>query len=194
MKFVTQELNLEDKVCDEQADEEELVRRAQKDLAQFAVLYDRYVQRVYRFLLARTADVAEAEDLTSQTFLTAMQKLPSYRSNGHFLAWLFSIARNKQVDNFRKYQRRDVVELSENMAESHQDLVNDIIQKERRYVLKQILVELPERDYELLALRLAARMSFAEMGVYMHKNSENVKKAYYRLLERLKTRVEGSHE
>ena len=193
MKFVAQELNLEDRVC-EQADEDELVRQAQKDLTQFAVLYDRYVQRVYRFLLARTADVAEAEDLTSQTFLTAMQKLPTYRPNGHFLAWLFSIARNKQVDNFRKHQRRVVVELSENMPENHPDLMNDVIQKERQHALKQLLMELPEKEYELLALRLAARMSFAEMGTYMQKNGESVKKAYYRLLERLKARMEASHE
>lgn len=193
MRFVTQELNFENKVF-EQTDQEKLVRQAQKDLTQFAVLYDRYVQRVYRFLLARTADVDEAEDLTSQTFLTAMQKLPSYRSNGYFLAWLLSIARNKQVDAFRKNQRRDFVELNENMMEIHQDLMNDIIQKERRQVLKQILSDLPEEDKELLALRLPAEMSFAEMGVYLHKNGESVKKAYYRLLERIKTKMEDCYE
>jgi RNA polymerase sigma-70 factor (ECF subfamily) len=193
MKFASQELILDSKVS-ENVYENELVRRAQKDLDQFAVLYDRYVQRVYRFLLARTSNVAEAEDLTSQTFLTAMQKLPSYRANEHFVAWLFSIARNKQIDNFRKDHRRVVIELSENIVESHQDLMNDVIQKERQDALRQILTELPEKDFELLNLRLAAQMSFAEMGVYLHKNNESVKKAYYRLLERLKTRMEGSHE
>lgn len=193
MRFVTQEQNLEDKAFD-QTDQDELVRLAQKDLAQFAVLYDRYVQRVFRFLLARTGDVVEAEDLTSQTFLTAMQKLPSYRSNGHFLAWLLSIARNKQVDVFRKNQRRDTVELSENLVETHQDVVNDLILKERRHMLKQILADLPEEDNELLALRLPAQMSFAEMGTYLHKNTESVKKAYYRLLERIKNRMESCYE
>jgi RNA polymerase sigma-70 factor, ECF subfamily len=190
MKYVTHELNFGDKVC-EKDDENELVRQAQKDMAQFVVLCDRCVQRVYRFLLARTANIAEAEDLTSQTFLTAMEKLPSYRSNGHFMAWLLTIARNKQVDHFRKYQRRVVVELDENFAESHQDLINDLIQKERHYALTKILARLPEEDSELLNLRLGAQMSFAEMGDYLHQNGENVKKAYYRLLGRLKARVEG---
>jgi RNA polymerase sigma-70 factor, ECF subfamily len=193
MKYVIQELIWGDKVC-EKVNEDELVRRAQKEKAQFAALYDGYVQRVYRFMLSRTANVAEAEDLTSQTFLTAMEKLPSYRSDGHFMAWLLSIARNKQIDNFRKHQRRVVVELGENIVESHQDLADDIIQKERHYALKQILAGLPEKDHELLNLRLAAQMSFAEMGVYLNENGENVKKAYYRLLERLKTRMEGSLE
>jgi len=87
MEIVIDKLILHDKV-NEQTDENELVGRAKKDLNQFAVPYDRYVQQVYRFLLARTSNMAEAEDLTSQTFLTAMQKLPSYRSDGHFMAWL----------------------------------------------------------------------------------------------------------
>ncbi|MEM5773779.1 MAG: sigma-70 family RNA polymerase sigma factor, partial [Anaerolineaceae bacterium] len=110
-------------IISEPGDESELVRRAQRDLTQFAVLYDRYVQRVYRFLLARTANAAEAEDLTSQTFLTAMQKLSSYRSDGHFVAWLLRIARNKQIDHYRKYHRRSDVELNEDLAENGQDLV-----------------------------------------------------------------------
>lgn len=193
MKVVAQELNLDDKKW-VQADENELVRRAQKDLTQFAVLYDCYVQRVYRFLLARTANVSEAEDLTSQTFLIAVEKLPSYRPDGHFMAWLFSIARNKQVDYFRKHQRRAVIELGEDMAENRQDLVTEVIQKERQTALAQMLAGLPEKECELLSLRLAAQMSFAEMGVYLHENEEKVKKAYYRLLERLKTKMEVYHE
>ena len=84
--------------------------------------------------------------------------------------------------------------LDENMVGNHQDLVNDIIQKDRQYALKQIIANLPERDRELLNLRLAAKMSFAEMGDYLHENDENVKKAYYRLLDRLKNRLEGSFE
>lgn len=180
-----------DKAC-EKADEAKQIQRAQKEIHQFAVLYDRYVQQVYRFLLARTANVAEAEDLTSQTFLTAMEKLQSYRPTGHFFSWLLSIARNKQIDHYRKHQRKTILELDENIAENQQDLVNNLIQKEHHDALKQILSELPEKDRELLNLRLAARMSFTEMGDYLHKNEDSVKKAYYRLLERIKARVEGN--
>jgi RNA polymerase sigma-70 factor (ECF subfamily) len=188
---VTQEFILFDNAC-EKADEAKQIQRAQKEIHQFAVLYDRYVQQVYRFLLARTANVAEAEDLTSQTFLTAMEKLQSYRPTGHFLSWLLSIARNKQIDHYRKHQRETILELDENIAENQQDLVNNLIQKEHHDALKQILSELPEKDRELLNLRLAARMSFIEMGDYLHKNEDGVKKAYYRLLERIKARVEGN--
>jgi RNA polymerase sigma-70 factor, ECF subfamily len=193
MKYVTPDRIFSSKPR-ENTDENELVRRAQKDMSQFVVLYDLYVQRVYRFLLARTADIAVAEDLTSQTFLSAMEKLPSYHSNSAFLPWLLTIARNKQIDYFRKYQRRVDLELDENLVENQPDLVNNLIQKERRRALNQMIAELPEKDSELLILRLAGQMSFAEMGEYLHQNSEKVKKAYYRLIERLKAGMEVSHE
>ena len=102
-----------DELSSEQITEEELVRRAQKNPEQFARLYDRYIQRVYRFLLARTASPAEAEDLTSQTFLTAVEKLGKYHPDGHFSAWLFRIALNKQIDLFRKKKRRFPLESSQ---------------------------------------------------------------------------------
>jgi RNA polymerase sigma-70 factor (ECF subfamily) len=190
---VTQEFILFDNAC-EKADEAKQIQRAQKEIDQFAVLYDRYVQQIYRFLLARTANVKEAEDLTSQTFLTAMEKLQSYRPTGHFLSWLLCIARNKQIDYYRKHHQQAEIELDENVAEDQQDLVNDLIQKEHRDALKQILSGLPEKDRALLSLRLGARMSFSEMGDYLHKNEDSVKKAYYRLLERIKTRMEGNLE
>jgi hypothetical protein len=56
----------------------ELVRLAQQDLRKFSDLYDRYVQRVYRYLLIRMGSVADAEDVTSQTFMAALENLHRY--------------------------------------------------------------------------------------------------------------------
>src|SRR5262245_47822728 len=82
-------------------DELALVRRAQTNAQAFGALYDRYVQRVYRYCLYRTNHLHEAEDLTAQIFLAALESLPRYRQDGHFAAWLFSIARNKVAEHHR---------------------------------------------------------------------------------------------
>ncbi len=83
-------------------DELALVRRTRTDAQAFGALYDRYVQRVYRYCYYRTSNTHEAEDLTAQIFLAALEGIPRYRQDGHFAAWLFSIARNKVAAYHRR--------------------------------------------------------------------------------------------
>jgi RNA polymerase sigma-70 factor, ECF subfamily len=178
----------------EPVSEDELVRRAQKDPAQFGQLYDCYIQRVYRFLLARTANTADAEDLTSQTFLTAVEKINEYHPDGHFGAWLFRIALNKQIDLYRKRKGQADTELNENLSDQGGDLLGHLIQDERQSALRCHIAALSDKERELIQLRLAGRMSFSEMGAYLNQNSEAVKKSYYRIVQRLKAEMEVDHE
>jgi RNA polymerase sigma-70 factor (ECF subfamily) len=57
--------------------------------------------------------VPEAEDATAQTFLAALERFPKYRHDGYFASWLFSIARNKAMDYFRKQPRETSLEAAE---------------------------------------------------------------------------------
>ena len=76
--------------------EETLVISAQRgDRDAFGRLYEANVERIYRYLLARLAEPADAEDVTAEVFMQAMKSLPSYKSRGTpLLAWLFRIAHN----------------------------------------------------------------------------------------------------
>ena len=173
--------------------EDDQIIRAQKDPTQFGVIYDSYVQRVYRFLLARTANPADAEDLTSSTFLTAVEKINHYHPDGHFGAWLFRIAANKQIDMYRKRKRRDESTLDEELPSGEEDLLGCLIHDERQLALRKELKKLSDQERELIQLRLAGQMSFNEMAAYLRQNVEKVKKSYYRLIERLKTGMEDEN-
>jgi len=83
-------------------DDEVLVQAAQSDHAAFDLLYRRYVEQVYRYCYSRVGDRADAEDLTAQTFLAALQGLPDFDGRGSFAAWLFGIARHKCADHYRR--------------------------------------------------------------------------------------------
>jgi DNA-directed RNA polymerase specialized sigma24 family protein len=63
----------------------------------FTELYHRHLPGIYRYHLARTGHVQEAEDLTAQTFLTALESISSYRGQGRFASWLFGIARHRRL-------------------------------------------------------------------------------------------------
>lgn len=86
---------------DVETDEEQLVFQAAKDPQAFDELYRKYVNRVYAYHLVRTANREEAEDLTSLTFLAALEGIKGYRHQSCFPVWLFGIARRKLIDHYR---------------------------------------------------------------------------------------------
>lgn len=83
------------------ADETQLARQARADAEAFAELYRRHVMRVYRYHMAHTGNVKDAEDLTSQTFMAALEGIRSYRGSGSFVAWIMGIASRKRALFFR---------------------------------------------------------------------------------------------
>lgn len=173
-------------------DELTLVRAAQTDSQAFGALYDRYVQRVYRYCYYRTNNAPDAQDLTAQIFLAALESLPRYRQEGHFAAWLFSIARRKVTDYYR---RVPAVPLDEAVLPPIQsDLAVDAETSQRRERLLGLVRSLGEDEKELIHLRYVAELSFAEIALSLRKNEEAVKKTLYRLIARLKRDLEADHE
>ena len=67
-------------------DETDLAQQAIQDMEAFAELYRRHVTRVYRYHIAHVGNVKDAEDLTSQTFMAALEGIRSFRGSGSFAA------------------------------------------------------------------------------------------------------------
>ncbi|MGZ9226388.1 MAG: RNA polymerase sigma factor, partial [Anaerolineales bacterium] len=153
-------------------DEPALVRRAQTDAQAFGALYDRYVQRVYRYCYYRTNSPPDAEDLTAQIFLAALEGLPRYRQDGHFAGWLFSIARKKVADFHRRAAHVTQVALDASLdasalppihADSSADLAVDVEKSQRSERLLKQIQALAEEERDLIHLRYVAELSFAEI-------------------------------
>ena len=68
-------------------------------------LYDRAVPDVYGYLAARCGSAAVAEDLTSETFLAAVDAVRRGTVREPSVAWLIGIARHKLVDHWRRHER-----------------------------------------------------------------------------------------
>ena len=75
--------------------------------AQLLAVYERALPQVYGYLRARTASTAVAEDLTSETFLAAVDALRRDAVPDLTVAWLITVARNKLVDQWRREAREE---------------------------------------------------------------------------------------
>lgn len=176
----------------QQNSEDLLVAAAQKDLAAFDGLYLAYAERVFRYLFSRVGNRHEAEELTAQTFLAALEKFHTYRHRGHFAAWLFSIARNKAIDSFRRGRRLGDLADAEAMA-IESDLLTDVADREQLTALRTRIAELPQDQIELLRLRYVADLQFAEIAALLGRSEGSLKKSLYRCLERLQRQLEVEH-
>jgi len=183
----TEQLNL-GKHTDVQ-DDDALARLARGDPEVFAELYGRYLDRVYGFILIRTGDVQDAQDLTSQTFLAALESINKYDGRGSFGGWLFGIARHKIADHYRR--RRDQVSLDDadllhHPGPSPEDVAHTQLQLDR---VAQALQGLDARQAEAVALRIFGQLDAIEVGQVMGKSQAAAKMLVHRGLRHLQQRL-----
>jgi RNA polymerase sigma-70 factor (ECF subfamily) len=165
-----------------------LILAARRNPEAFAALYDRYVQSIYRYLYARVGSAQNAEELTAQTFLAALESLPRYDHRGYFSAWLFSIARRKAADFFRRREPLPLEAAEEFSSES--DPPGEAARGEQIRKLTRLIRSLEDDERELIRLHFTAELTFAEMAFVLGKKEDAVKKSVYRLLARLHGRME----
>jgi RNA polymerase sigma-70 factor, ECF subfamily len=95
----------------------ELVDRARTgDIAAFEDLVERHRDVVYR-VAARTVGHGEAEDVSQDAFLRAFHRLPSFRGEAPFRAWLLSITRNAALNHLAR-KRPEPVESVDPLVEA----------------------------------------------------------------------------
>lgn len=160
---------------------------------EFPQIYSQYVTRIYRYIYARAGNKEAAEELTAQVFLAALQAYPNYKKTGSLPAWLFTIARNKMVDAYRRERRFVPLEDLDELPADAPDHLTDVIAQENAAELKVILSRLPEDQRELLELRYAGELSYREIGRIVGKSEGSVKMAVNRLIKKLQTELENDH-
>ena len=158
-------------------EEENLVRRAQqRDQQAFAQLYEEHFNKIYRYVALRIGNKTEAEDITQQVFLKALQSISSFRWRGiPFSAWLFRIAHNQVVDYLRKKTKQATVPLDESTVIV---ISNPQLLAEQGLDIEQLLSatkRLTPTQREVISLRFAGELPIAEVARVMGKSQGAVK-------------------
>ncbi len=69
----------------------------------FGLLYDKYITKIYTYIFYQIRHKETAEDLCSQTFFKALEKINTYKmGSNNFSAWLYKIAKNNVIDHYRQ--------------------------------------------------------------------------------------------
>jgi RNA polymerase sigma-70 factor (ECF subfamily) len=166
-----------------------LAHQARTDANAFAELYRRHITTVYRYHMAHTGNVKDAEDLTSQTFMAALEGIRSYRGTGSFAAWIMGIAARKRALFFRKNRSEAPLDAALHIQTS--DLPTDKAAA-RRLQMEQVHHALrhisPDRA-EALILCFFGGLDVGEAGRVLGKSEAAVKMLISRGLNDLRTRT-----
>jgi RNA polymerase sigma-70 factor (ECF subfamily) len=172
-----------------------LVTLAQRgDSEAFALLYERYVDVVYRYVYYRVGSHHVAEDLTSETFVRALRRLDAFTWTGRDIAaWFITIARNIVLDHVKSSRYKlevttgDLLDGDER-APSTED---DVLARLRGERLVEAMRRLKPEQQECLSLRFLQGLSLAETAEAMGRSAGAVKQLQLRAVRSLQRELGG---
>ena len=143
--------------------------------------FRRHYQHVYGYLRRRVRDPHRAEELTQDVFAAAAAGLPEPQDGDPpVLAWLYTVARRRFVDESRRLSReKRVVSLPE--ARSSSDYGPFVAR-----ALREALGALPGGQSQVIVLKLLRGLSFAEIGAEVGLTEAAAKMRFRRALEALR--------
>ncbi|MEO3742685.1 ECF subfamily RNA polymerase sigma factor, BldN family [Plantactinospora sp. B5E13] len=170
-----------------------LVERAQAGEPEaFGLIYDRYVDTVFRFVYFRVGNRQLAEDLTSDTFLRALKRIGSFTWQGRDLgAWLVTIARNLVADHFKSGRYRLEVTTGDVLDADREDRGPEgspeaaVVEHITNVALLTAVKQLNPEQQECIVLRFLQGFSVAETAQAMGKNEGAIKALQYRAVRAL---------
>ncbi|PQB05962.1 RNA polymerase subunit sigma [Aureitalea marina] len=165
-------------------------------LAQLEV-YNRYQRAMYNTALRIVKDIAEAEDVMQESFLTAFQKLDTYKGEASFGAWLKRIVVNNSIAQFRKAQRISTV--SDENIPLAADEANDGLDAEdyaqvQVSQLMETMNELHHSYRQILSLHFVEGFDYEEICQIMDISYANCRTMISRAKESLRKKLIIHHE
>jgi RNA polymerase sigma factor (sigma-70 family) len=159
------------------------IEKAKKgDQIAFTFLLDHYWNEVYGFMLKRTENETDAEDIAIETFSKAFDKISTYNSEFQFNTWLIAIAKNVHIDLLRKKRSNLFVEITEeqdrqaqNIADTTPSAEDELITEQNLSRLLQFIKELKPHYQEVIHLRYFQELSYQEIATKIDEPISNVK-------------------
>ena len=152
------------------------------DQVAFTTLLDYYWNEVYGFMLQRTQNETDAEDITIETFAKAFDKIATYNPDFQFNTWLISIAKNVHIDMLRKKKSTLFIDITDeedsqayNIADSSPSAEDKLITEQNLSRLLQCIKELKPHYQEVIQLRYLQELSYQEISEELEEPLSNVK-------------------
>ena len=175
------------------------------DQKAFSAIVGRYREQIYHFVFKMVKDMAQAEDLTQETFIKAFRALASFNSNYAFSTWLYRIAINTSKNRLKsseyRWKKKTVpIEKPEGskggnpFLEIKDDSPSPVIEfekKERLRLIKEAINSLSEEQNRVIVLRDIQGLSYEEISDITGINLGTIKSRIARGRQELRDKLKG---
>lgn len=170
--------------------DKDLISRAKVSKVAFLEIYDTYFQQIYDYAYYRTLDQGEAEEITSQTFLKALEGIGVFEYRGvPLVVWLYKIASNSLIDLYRKKGKTVDLREDDDFQGTLDTPEHVLIQKDQQEQLIILIETLPFQQQQAIVLRYLQNLSYKEIAEVLDKSEGAIKQLLYRGLMSLRQRM-----
>lgn len=168
-------------------DQQLLARAKQLDTDALRSLHQRFYETVARYIQFKVGDPQTVEDLSGEVFVRVLEGLrqgQSWRDSPR--GWIMGIARHVVADHYRQRERRNEVQLSEQLASAEtSDPVRQVMQSERQQRLWQAIQQLTDEQRDVILLRFREGIDIKGVAKAINKSPSAIKSLQYRALQTL---------
>jgi RNA polymerase sigma factor (sigma-70 family) len=164
------------------------------DDAAFEELFSRYREQISTYVLRAVGDHARAEDITQEVFISALRRMRDTERPIAFKPWIYEIAKNACIDEFRRMRRTSEVPLNDDAESAAPDLQLpspgpplDVIVEERQTLrnLRGAFGGLSDTHHRILVMRELEGLSYLEIGERLGMSRAMVESTLFRARKRL---------
>ena len=155
----------------------------------FDILYQRYLEKVYRTCLSFTNDTQTTQDYAQDIFLKVFRKLDTFEHQSSFSTWLYTIAHNHCLSQHQRRKRLPTEPLVPDLVQllvGNSPFADDADENQLRLIERQ-MVQLPPPDRDLLRLKYEQGLSIAALSHHYQLSESAVKMRLKRSRDRLRS-------
>lgn len=160
------------------------------DKQAYAHIINKYKNPLYATILRMTKNPQDAQDFVQEAFIKVYERLDQYKETGSFSSWLYRVAINHCLDQFRKkyYQTTSEPVDEERIVNSqHPELV--FLKKEKSRQLERLIATLPEDERLIILLRYVNELSYDEISQLADVSVSTVRNKLHRAKKKMRATV-----
>jgi RNA polymerase sigma-70 factor (ECF subfamily) len=171
-------------------DDQKLIEAIQNgDTKAYTQLVNRYKDLVYTLAIRMIRNREEAEEVAQDTFIKVFKSLDKFKGDSKFSTWIYKVTYNTCLDRIKKNRKHlnDVAidEFIFNKLDTIDNALDNMINEEKRVLIKRCINKLPEDSSALLTLFYFEDLSLVEISKIINSEANTVKVKLFRARKKL---------